>query len=114
MEYARIADRIVPMSVIYEYVDHQLRSKTRLKALGYSGYEYERARLHNNIFLAAGFTDTRWGTARKTAAWFATMGYRDTSMRNDPDIGYDAELVKFNSELDYYVGRMLDREKGYR
>lgn len=114
MDYVRIADRVVPMDVVYEYVDHILRSKTRLKTLGYSGYEHERARLHNNIFIAVGFTDTRWGAARKTAAWFSTFGSDDNSMARDPDVGYDPELVRFNTDLDCVVRRMTDREKGYR
>jgi hypothetical protein len=109
MQYLRIGGRLVPEDAIYEYIDHHVRSVTRVKQLGYEGYDTERARLHNAIFNAAGFSDTRWGSARKTANWFSTM--RGSSMVNDPDIGYDEELVMFSEKLEDVITRELKRAK---
>ena len=111
MEYIRISEYVVPKDVVDEYIEHIIRSHARVRHLGFSGYEYERARLHNAVFLAAGFKDTRWGTARKTAAWFSTMTPADSRMRTDPDIGYDDNLVQFSEKLDELVGEIYERKK---
>ena len=102
----RVGERVVPAEVIVDYCNHLRGSRIIAKRMGIEGYEYERQRLHNRIFLAAGFKDTQWGTARRTAAWFGTMTFRDKG--DFEDIGYDPELVKFKEDLDVVVGDILD------
>lgn len=95
------------MAPIRDYVKFLRQSGRMLDKYGLNGAEFERARLHNDIFLAAGFRDTKWGSARKTAAWFETM-YRQPLFVNDPDIGYDESLVEFKRALDDALCDYLD------
>lgn len=97
-DFRLIGSRKVPLVDIMNYVNFLRGSSILAKRYGLQGYEDERARLHNKIFLAAGFSDTRWGTARKTAAWFETMS--KCTFRFDEDIGFDQDLVDFKRALD--------------
>lgn len=98
--------RNIPMAEFMAYVNFQRGGGLLINRFGIQGYEDERARLHNKIFLAAGFKDTRWGTARKTAAWFSTMV--GSTMVDDPDIGFDQELVDFDQAIKDLVCEFLD------
>ena len=97
----------MPLNVITDYCNFIRGSTILLKRSGYQGYEHERARLHNKIFNAAGFPDTRWGSARKTVAWFQTIG-NDSSMKNDPDVGYDESIIIFHEKLERVVRKILN------
>ena len=107
MDYMHIGGRDVPLNVIAEYCDFIRDSKIIAKRLGWGGYEHERARLHNRIFNVAGFPDTKWGSARKTAAWFQSIG-DDSSMKNDPDVGYDESIIIFHEKLERVISKMLN------
>ena len=102
-----IGGRDVPLNVITDYCNFIRGSTILLKRYGFQGYEHERARLHNKIFNAAGFPDTRWGSARKTVAWFQTIG-NDSSMKNDPDVGYDESIIIFHEKLERVVRKILN------
>jgi len=97
-EFRLISGRKVPLIDIMNYVNFLRGSNILANRFGVQGYDDERSRLHNKIFLSAGFKDTRWGTARRTASWFETMSR--ISAAKDPDIGYDQELVDFKRALD--------------
>jgi len=93
------------MNVITDYCNF-IRGDILVKRYGIQGFEWERQRLHNRIFLAAGFKSTRWGTPRKTAAFFGTFHLKDL-MKEDPDVGYDEDLVIFHEELERFIRKML-------
>ena len=105
MEYIYIAGREVPTNVITDYCNF-IRGDVLVKRYGIQGFEWERERLHSRIFLAAGFKPTRWGTPRKTAAFFGTFHCKDL-MKEDPDVGYDEDLVIFHDELERFIRKML-------
>lgn len=96
----------IPRAEFLAYVNFLRGGNLLINRWGIQGYEDERARLHNKIFLAAGFKDGRWGTARKTAAWFETMV--GSAFINDPDIGFDQELVDFNAALKNLICEFVD------
>jgi len=95
VQNVRLGDRTVPLALIEAYVRH-----LRKRRVGdVNAYEYERQRLHNAIFQAAGFKDHRPGignvTARKQAAMVVTGMIRDKP------------LERFNNALDRLVDASL-------
>jgi hypothetical protein len=103
----KIAGKSTSVQDIINYVNFLRGSHIIAKRMGIQSFEYERARLHNKIFHSAGFKDTKWGTARKTAAWFETMTFRDTSMKKE--VGYNKDLVDFKDALDNVIGKLLEK-----
>jgi hypothetical protein len=105
-KFFEVGGKLVPVRDLVNYANFLRGSSIFAKRLGVEAFDQERARLHNKIFNAAGFKDTQWGTARKTAAWFSTMTFRDTSMK--ADAGFDQALVDFKDALDEVIGKLLE------
>lgn len=100
-----ICGRQIPLTDLAAYVNFLRGASIQAKRLGVQSYEDERARLHNRLFLVAGFRDTKWGTARKTACWFATFDQEMIKLADD--VGFDQELVDFSRALDAVIGELL-------
>lgn len=102
-----ISGKPVPVEDLANYANHLRGAPIIAKRMGLEAYDQERTRLHNKIFNAAGFKDTRWGNARQTAYFFASMNtFRDAAMREEA--GYDQNLVDFNEALDEVIGKLLE------
>jgi hypothetical protein len=91
----KLGDRTVPLSLIEAYIRH-----LRKRRVGdVNAYEIERQRLHNAIFLAAGFQnyhpDLGNIPARKLAAMVVVGSIKDR------------KLERFNTALDNLVDKSL-------